>query len=142
MLRHPRKFSKKSSVFRVLPLPALVQKRSFYLSISIINKLSYLKVSIFTAPKSGRDIVAAIQNNGKSVQRFFRTKAQCALVCAPLSLSAKELVCLVRFSRATSALEPPPYAAVLLPSAALPSRCAVTNFLLVVKIFSVEAEYT
>ena len=39
--------------------------------------------------------------------------------CAPLSLSAKKLVCLVRFSRATSALEPPPYAAVLLPSAAL-----------------------
>ena len=39
--------------------------------------------------------------------------------CAPLSLSAKKLVCLVRFSRATSALEPPTIAAVLLPSAAL-----------------------
>ena len=111
----------------MLPLPALVQKRSFYLSISIINKLSYLKVSIFTAPKSGRDIVAA--KKGRVHLR-------------PLSLSAKELVCLVRFSRATSALEPPPYAAVLLPSAALPSRCAVTNFLLVVKIFPVKAEYT
>ena len=42
-----------------------------------------------------------------------------ACACAALSLCAKELACLVRFSRATSALEPPPCAAVLLPSAAL-----------------------
>ncbi len=85
--------------------------------------------------------MATAKNNRRSVQRFFRTQAHCAWVCAPpLGLCAKESAYSVRFRRATS--EPKRNA---LGFDALSGFCAAPNFLLVdfcrLPNFSAETSY-
>ena len=105
--------------FSFLPPPFTTGHKSFFpyfISIFIVINIILVETSCSRHTKNRRfkGLWGFVKGGTKQkrVALLFHSAPQ-------LSLCAKELVCLVRFSRATSALEPPPCAAVLLPSAAL-----------------------